>query len=55
MIGYLARALCAALSLGVPALAQDLVTVEERRAFDLEGYVVVDPSAGYFDVAARRA
>lgn len=55
MIGYLARALCAALSLAVPALAQDLVTVEERRAFDLEGYVVVDPSAGYFDVAARRA
>jgi poly(beta-D-mannuronate) lyase len=42
-----------ALPLRVPA--EDLFTVEERRALDLERYVVVDPSAGYFDVAARRA
>jgi poly(beta-D-mannuronate) lyase len=38
-----------------PAAAEDLFTVEERRALDLDRYVVVDPSAGYFDVKARRA
>jgi poly(beta-D-mannuronate) lyase len=31
------------------------LTVEERQALDLDHYVVVDPSAGYFDVAARQA
>ena len=39
----------------LPALAQDLFTVEERRALDLDRYVVLDPDAGYFDTAARRA
>jgi poly(beta-D-mannuronate) lyase len=45
----------ALVSLPLPSLAQDLFTVEERRALDLERFVVVDPSAGYFDVTARRA
>ncbi|MGI9450767.1 MAG: alginate lyase family protein [Geminicoccaceae bacterium] len=33
--------------------ADDLFTLEDRRALDLERYVVTDPHAGYFDVAAR--
>jgi len=41
--------------LWLPVAAQDLFTVEEREALDLDRYVVVDPSAGYFDVAARQA
>ena len=32
-----------------------LFSEEERMALDLDDYVVVDRSAGYFDVAARRA
>ena len=54
---YALRGACGALVLvlPVPAAAQDLFTVEERQALDLERFVVVDPSAGYFDVAARRA
>jgi poly(beta-D-mannuronate) lyase len=32
-----------------------LFSQEQRAALDLSGYVVTDPSAGYFDVAARRA
>ncbi|WP_051243678.1 alginate lyase family protein [Thalassobaculum salexigens] len=32
----------------------DLVTPEERQDFDLSGYTVTDPSAGYFDVDERR-
>ena len=60
MIRAVAHALPTALAtavlfLALPAVAQDLFTVEERQALDLEGYVVVDPSAGYVDVAARRA
>ncbi|HZA66848.1 MAG TPA: alginate lyase family protein [Geminicoccaceae bacterium] len=45
----------AVLVLSPPVAAQDLFTVEERQALDLDRYVVVDPSAGYFDVAARQA
>jgi poly(beta-D-mannuronate) lyase len=47
----------AAAAIAVPRSvpAQDLFTVEERRALDLERFVVVDPSAGYFDVTGRRA
>lgn len=60
MIRSLAAALPAAwavavLLLALPAAAQDLFTLEERQALDLDRYVVVDPSAGYFDVTARRA
>ena len=47
--------LAAALILPRPAVAQDLFTLEERQALDLDRYVVVDPSAGYFDVAVRQA
>jgi poly(beta-D-mannuronate) lyase len=53
---FLGMALAAAVVvLPPPAVAQDLFTVEERQALDLDRYVVVDPSAGYFDVAARQA
>jgi poly(beta-D-mannuronate) lyase len=45
----------AVITLPLPAPAADLLTVEERQALDLDHYVVVDRSAGYFDVAARRA
>lgn len=37
---------------GQPAMA---MTLEERQALDLSAYRVIDPSAGYFDRAARRA
>jgi poly(beta-D-mannuronate) lyase len=37
------------------ASAENLFTIEDRRALDLERFVVVDPSAGYFDVRARQA
>lgn len=37
------------------ASAQDLLTIAERRALDVERFHVVDRRAGYFDVAARRA
>jgi len=38
---------------GRAAGADNLFTVEDRRALDLERYVVTDPHAGYFDVDAR--
>ena len=52
LIPSLAAAL---VTLPPPLLAQDLFTLEERRALDLEWFVVTEPSAGYFDVTARRA
>jgi poly(beta-D-mannuronate) lyase len=60
MRGALPCALSAALAVAcfvpsTPAVAQDLLTVEEREALDVERFVVVDPSPGYFGVAARRA
>ncbi len=54
--------IAAACLAGSPTMAADmtpkdkagLVTPEDRAAFDLSGYTVTDPSAGYFDVAERR-
>jgi poly(beta-D-mannuronate) lyase len=48
----LSLSLALALAAAAPATA---MTTEERAALDLSAYVVTDPDAGYFDVAARRA
>ena len=58
MIGAVGRRFTLAVAamfcaLAAPGDAADRFTLEDRRALDLERYVVTDPHAGYFDVAAR--
>ncbi|WPZ32340.1 alginate lyase family protein [Thalassobaculum sp. OXR-137] len=62
MLGIARAAVAAVCLTAAPAGAADesalkdanLVTPEDRKSFDLSGYTVTDPSAGYFDVEARR-
>lgn len=46
---------CFAMLLSLCATFTAAYTYEERQALDLSEYVVRDPDAGFFDVAARRA